>query len=137
MVGVTAPHVHVGLSFLARAIRDVGHRPSARSGHVVICDAIGTRGNNATISRVGIHRERASRCAAVRANGVVVRGPTGAIMKPTSCDIGGRSAHFEPLEARQLMSTSSFYVQTNLVSDNGVAGTRTDSSLVNAWGLAP
>jgi uncharacterized protein (TIGR03118 family) len=34
------------------------------------------------------------------------------------------------------MSTSSFYVQTNLVSDNGVAGTRTDSSLVNAWGLA-
>src|SRR5712691_569137 len=43
----------------------------------------------------------------------------------------------EALENRLLMSHSSFYVQTNLVSDNGVPGTRTDASLVNAWGLAP
>jgi uncharacterized protein (TIGR03118 family) len=43
----------------------------------------------------------------------------------------------EPLENRLLMSHSSFYVQTNLVSDNGVPGTRTDPNLVNAWGLAP
>lgn len=42
---------------------------------------------------------------------------------------------FENLEERRLMSTSSFYDQTNLVSDNGVAGTRTDATLVNAWGL--
>ena len=42
---------------------------------------------------------------------------------------------FESLEDRRLMSTSSFYNQTNLVSDNGVAGTRTDTTLVNAWGL--
>lgn len=56
-----------------------------------------------------------------------------AVQRPSE----GITAQFEPLEARQLMSTSSFYVQTNLVSDNGVAGTRTDSELVNAWGLAP
>jgi uncharacterized protein (TIGR03118 family) len=44
-------------------------------------------------------------------------------------------ATFEILEERRLMSTSSFYNQTNLVSDNGVAGTRTDPALVNGWGL--
>src|SRR5258706_5717362 len=43
---------------------------------------------------------------------------------------------FENLEERRLMSTSSFYNQTNLVSDNAVAGTRTDANLVNGWGLA-
>jgi uncharacterized protein (TIGR03118 family) len=42
----------------------------------------------------------------------------------------------ECLEERRLMSTSSFYVQTNLVSDNAVAGTRVDSNLINGWGLA-
>ena len=42
----------------------------------------------------------------------------------------------EPLENRSLMSTSSFYVQANLVSDNALAGTRTDANLVNGWGLA-
>jgi uncharacterized protein (TIGR03118 family) len=47
-----------------------------------------------------------------------------------------RARLFENLEERRLMSTSSFYDQTNLVSDNGVAGTRTDATLVNAWGLA-
>ena len=50
--------------------------------------------------------------------------------------IEGDRAQLEALEGRCLMSTSSFYVQTNLVSDNGVTGTRTDSSLVNGWGLA-
>lgn len=57
-------------------------------------------------------------------------------MKRTRRISGGRGAQVEALEVRCLMSTSSFYVQTNLVSDNGVTGTRTDSSLVNAWGLA-
>jgi len=41
----------------------------------------------------------------------------------------------DELEPRRLMSTSSFYVRTDLVSDNGVAGTRTDANLVNGWGL--
>jgi uncharacterized protein (TIGR03118 family) len=42
----------------------------------------------------------------------------------------------EPLEHRSMLSTSSFYVQTNLVSDNALPGTRTDANLVNGWGLA-
>src|SRR4051812_9403638 len=43
---------------------------------------------------------------------------------------------FEALEERALMSTSSFYNQTDLVSDNGVGGSRADANLVNGWGLA-
>lgn len=46
-----------------------------------------------------------------------------------------RAGIFENLEERRLMSASSFYDQTNLVSDNGAAGTRTDTALVNGWGL--
>jgi uncharacterized protein (TIGR03118 family) len=42
----------------------------------------------------------------------------------------------EPLEPRALFSTSSFYLQTNLVSDNALPGTRTDANLVNGWGIA-
>ena len=42
----------------------------------------------------------------------------------------------ELLEDRFLFSTSTYYNIANLVSDNGVPGTRTDSDLVNAWGLA-
>jgi uncharacterized protein (TIGR03118 family) len=43
---------------------------------------------------------------------------------------------FEPLEIRVLFSISSFYNVTNLVSDNGVPGTRTDADLINGWGIA-
>ncbi|HEY7115993.1 MAG TPA: TIGR03118 family protein [Tepidisphaeraceae bacterium] len=57
-------------------------------------------------------------------------------MSNPSLNPRGRGARFENLEDRLLMSTSSFYVQTNLVSDNGVPGTRTDANLVNGWGLA-
>jgi len=42
----------------------------------------------------------------------------------------------QSLEHRTLMSASTFYTQTNLVSDNGVPGTRTDANLVNGWGIA-
>lgn len=42
----------------------------------------------------------------------------------------------DELEGRVLMSTSSFYDRTDLVSDNAAPGTRTDANLVNAWGLA-
>jgi uncharacterized protein (TIGR03118 family) len=41
----------------------------------------------------------------------------------------------EALEVRSMMSAS-FYNQVDLVSDNGVAGSRTDANLVNGWGLA-
>ena len=43
----------------------------------------------------------------------------------------------ESLEIRLLMAHSSFYLQTDLVSDNGVPGTRTDANFINGWGLAP
>lgn len=42
----------------------------------------------------------------------------------------------EQLEGRQLMSTSSFYNLTDLVSDDGRGGSRADTGLVNGWGLA-
>src|SRR5436190_18504886 len=42
----------------------------------------------------------------------------------------------ENLEQRQLLSTSTFYVQTNLVSDIPAAATHNDANLVNGWGLA-
>ena len=42
----------------------------------------------------------------------------------------------DALEERRLMSTSTFYNQTNLVSDDAAPGTRTDANLVNGWGIA-
>lgn len=51
---------------------------------------------------------------------------------------GGRVMRqwMDELEGRLLMSTSSFYVRTDLVSDDGSGGTRADANLVNGWGLA-
>ena len=45
-------------------------------------------------------------------------------------------AEFHPLEERRLMAATTFTV-TDLVSDTGVGGSRTDANLVNGWGLAP
>jgi uncharacterized protein (TIGR03118 family) len=42
----------------------------------------------------------------------------------------------QSLEPRTLLSTSTFYNQTNLVSDNSLPGTRTDANLINGWGIA-
>jgi hypothetical protein len=47
-----------------------------------------------------------------------------------------RVPEFQPLEDRRLMAVTTFTV-TDLVSNTGVPGTRTDANLVNAWGLAP
>src|SRR5258706_5687966 len=49
---------------------------------------------------------------------------------------GGAANFVEALEQRSMLSASTFYVQTNLVSDNALPGTRTDANLVNGWGIA-
>jgi len=48
----------------------------------------------------------------------------------------GAANFVEALEQRSMLSASTFYVQTNLVSDNALPGTRTDANLVNGWGIA-
>ena len=56
---------------------------------------------------------------------------------PSGVPVRAHRPSIELLEPRQLMSsTSTFYNQVNLVSDNGAPGSRNNPNLVNGWGLA-
>src|SRR3954467_4221913 len=81
--------------------------------------AMGTRGISRAPNGFSPDREDVPRrVAACARTGLSQAGDREAIMQRRQTMSGGCDAQFEALEGRCLMSMSSFYVQTNLVSDN-------------------